>query len=42
MVLSYDAFIETVEEKQEKNDALATLSDQIMKLTEEVQELKRR
>jgi len=42
MVLSYDAFTETVEEKQEKSDALATLSDQIMKLTMEVQELKRR
>jgi len=42
MVLSYDAYGETVEEKQESNDALATLSDQIMRLTAEVQKLKDR
>src|SRR5206468_2319045 len=28
MVLSYDAYNETVEEKQQKDDALSTLSDQ--------------
>jgi integrase len=42
MVLSYNAYTETVEEKQENSDALTTLSDQIMKLTAEVQELKNR
>jgi hypothetical protein len=40
MVLTYDAYAETVEEKQEKEDALSTLSDQVMKLIAEVQELK--
>jgi integrase len=40
MVLSYDAYNETVTEKQENRDALTTLSDQIMRLTAEVQELK--
>lgn len=42
MVLSYDAYTETVEEKQENNDALAALSDQVMKLTQEVRELRRK
>jgi hypothetical protein len=42
MVLSYDAYNDTVEEKLENSDALATLSDQIMKLTGEVQQLKDR
>ncbi len=42
MVLSYDAYTETVEEKEENDDALASLSDQIMKLTMEVQQLKKR
>jgi integrase/recombinase XerD len=40
MILSYDAYEETIEDKQQYNDALATLSDQIMKLTTEVQILK--
>ena len=40
MVLTYDAYGETIEEKQEKEDALSTLSDQVMKLIAEVQELK--
>lgn len=40
MVLSYDTYGETVEEKQQNSDALATLSDQIMELTEEVHRLK--
>jgi hypothetical protein len=39
-VLTYDAYGETIEGKQEKEDALSTLSDQVMKLTAEVQELK--
>jgi integrase/recombinase XerD len=42
MVLSYDAYTETIEEKQQNNDALAILSDQILKLTSEVQELRSR
>ncbi len=41
MILSYDAYNETVDEKQEKDDALSTLSDQVMKLMAEVQELKK-
>jgi integrase/recombinase XerD len=41
MVLTYDAYSETVEDKQQKDDALATLSDQVMKLMTEVQELKK-
>jgi integrase/recombinase XerD len=41
MVLSYDAYAETVEEKQDNSDALTTLSDQIERLTIEVQQLKR-
>ncbi|MFZ0512378.1 MAG: hypothetical protein WAM14_12285 [Candidatus Nitrosopolaris sp.] len=42
MVLRYDAYNETIEQKQEKEDALATLSDQVMRLVEEVQQLKNR
>jgi hypothetical protein len=43
MVLSYSAYEETADNnKQEKDDALATLSDQVMKLMTEVQELKNR
>ena len=41
MVLTYNAYNETVEEKQEKDDALVSLSDQVMKLMAEVQELKK-
>jgi hypothetical protein len=40
MVLTYDAYNETIDDKQQKDDALATLSDQVMKLMAEVQELK--
>jgi integrase/recombinase XerD len=40
MVLSYDAYSETVDNKQEGDDAIATLSDQVEKLMAEVQELK--
>jgi integrase len=40
MVLTYDAYEETVDNKQEGDDAIATLSDQVMKLMAEVQELK--
>jgi hypothetical protein len=39
MVLSYDAYKETIDNTQEKGDAIATLSDQVMKLMAEVQEL---
>lgn len=41
MVLTYDAYSETVNDKQQNDDALATLSDQVMKLMVEVQELKK-
>jgi len=40
MVLTYDAYNETIGEKLQKDDALPTLSDQVMKLTAEVRELK--
>jgi hypothetical protein len=42
MILSYDAYSETVEEKQDNDDALVTLSDRIERLTAEVQNLKKR
>jgi hypothetical protein len=42
MVLSYDAYEETVDNKQEKDDAISILSDQVMKLMAEIQELKNR
>jgi hypothetical protein len=41
MILSYDAYDEATSDKQEKDDPLATLSDQMMKLMAEVQELKK-
>jgi integrase len=41
IVLTYDAYNETLEKQQEKDDALMTLSDQVMKLMQEVQELKK-
>ena len=40
MVLSYDAYSETAEEKQQNNDALTSLSDQIVRLTMEVPAVK--
>lgn len=42
MVLKYDAYIETIEEKEQTNEALAILADQITKLTHEVEGLKNR
>ena len=36
MILSYDAYTETVEEKHQQADAFVTLSDQLMKLMAEV------
>jgi hypothetical protein len=41
MVLTYDAYEETIGKQEEKGDAIAVLSDQVMKLMTEVQELKR-
>jgi hypothetical protein len=41
MVLSYDAYEETVDSKQEKEDAIAMLSDQLMKVMQEIEMLKR-
>jgi len=40
MILSYDAYTETIEEKQQDNDSLITLSDRVDQLTEEVEKLK--
>ncbi|HEY7081691.1 MAG TPA: site-specific integrase [Nitrososphaeraceae archaeon] len=41
MILSYDAYEDTVNNKQERDDAISILSDQVMKLMAEVQELKK-
>ncbi len=41
MILSYDAYEDTVSNKEEKDDAISILSDQVMKLMVEVQELKK-
>jgi hypothetical protein len=40
MILSYDAYEDTVNNKLERHDAISTLSDQVMKLIAEVRELK--
>ena len=40
MVLTYDAYQETYNESENKNDAIATLSDQVIKLADEVHQLK--
>ena len=40
MILSYDAYTEAIEEKQQQDDVLATLADNVVKLMAEVQELK--
>jgi integrase len=37
----YDAYNETINDRQQKDDALATLSDRVMKLMAEVRELKK-
>ncbi|HEX9317581.1 MAG TPA: hypothetical protein VF884_01465, partial [Nitrososphaeraceae archaeon] len=34
MVLSYDSYIETIEDQQDDKDSIGALSDQVMKLTE--------
>ena len=41
MVLTYDAYEKTVDNKQEKEDAIATLSDQLMKVMQEIEILKK-
>ena len=41
MVLRYDAYEDTVNNKQERDDAISILSDQVVKLMAEVQELKK-
>lgn len=40
MILTYDAYSETVEEKQQRDYALATLSDQVMELMKDINKLK--
>jgi integrase len=40
MILSYDAYTESMEEKNEDGDALTILSDQVEKLTREMHQLK--
>jgi integrase len=42
MVLTYDAYEETTDNKLEKEDAIATLSDQLMKVMQEIEILKSR
>ena len=42
MVLKYDAYIETIEQKEQTNEAIAVLADQITNLTQEVESLKMR
>ena len=42
MILSYDAYEDTVNNKQEKEDAITMLSDQVIKLMAEVNELKQK
>jgi hypothetical protein len=41
MVLSYDAYEGTVDNKQEKEDVIATLSDQLIKVMQEIEILKK-
>jgi len=41
MILRYDVYEDTVNNKLERDDAISILSDQVMKLMAEVQELKR-
>jgi integrase/recombinase XerD len=41
LVLSYDAYNEAIDNQQQKDDALAVLSDQVTKLMTEVLELKK-
>jgi integrase/recombinase XerD len=41
MILSYNAYEDTVNNKEERDDAISILSDQVMKLMAEVQELKK-
>jgi hypothetical protein len=40
MVLSYDAYNEVIDNQQHRDDAFSVLSDQVMKLMAEMQELK--
>jgi hypothetical protein len=41
IVLSYYAYEETVDNRQEKEDAIATLSDQLMKVMQKIEILKK-
>jgi hypothetical protein len=41
MVLTYDTYEKTVDNKQEKDDVIATLSDQLMKVMQEIEILKK-
>jgi integrase/recombinase XerD len=41
MVLSYDAYEGTVDNKLEKEDIIATLSDQLIKVMQEIEILKK-
>lgn len=42
MILSYDAYTQAMEENQDQKDSLAAFADKIIKLTEDVQDLKAR
>jgi hypothetical protein len=41
MILSYDAYEETIDNKLEKEDVINTLSDQLSKVMEEIEILKK-
>jgi hypothetical protein len=41
MILRYDVYEDTINNKLERDDAISILSDQVMKLMAEVQELKK-
>ena len=42
MILSYDAYEEAIDQKQENEDAIATLSDQLMRVMQEIEILKKK
>ena len=42
MILSYDSYLETMEEKEQTNEVIANLADRITKLTEDIEEFKSR
>ena len=41
MVIEYDAYNETIEQKEQPNEVITNLADQIVKLTEDFEMLKK-